>query len=434
MRKISMLIICILSVTLFVASGVSAAGVLTLKKAIEVALEQNPEILSARQEQVKAAGAMSVAKGAFLPSISLGGSYTKEEETSSTSETDTYEANVTLSQSIYQGGKLRAYRTQAELAVGIADSRVADTEERIVYEVYRRFYNVLLLRENVDTAEDALSYAENYYRELEKRFEVGLVTGLEVTRAEKLLVTSRKDLVTARNNLQISRVNLFEILRSSEEQFSSIEGNLEYRSFSGNPRDSLENAFENRPDLAGLREQVKVQEQDITIAGSSLKPNVNLSAVWEYSDPAKGSSNGEEDTWSAKINVNFPIFDSGITRGKVIQEEAILEQARESVVTLEESVKAEIANAYLALDTLANSVADAIKNLELATESLRLAEVGYREGVGIQLDVLNARAELTDARRLYSLSVRDYNLALANLRRAEGTLISYSLDRDITGE
>lgn len=434
MRKISLLIIFTLSVTLFFAAGVSAGEVLTLQKAIEVALDQNPEILSARQEQVKAAGAMSVAKGAFLPSISLGGSYTVEEETSPTSETDTYEADVTVSQSIYQGGKLRAYRTQAELAVGIAENRVADTEERIIYEVYKRFYNVLLLRENVDTAEDALSYAENYYRELEKRFEVGLVTGLEVTRAEKLLVTSRKDLVTARNNLQISRVNLFEILRSSEEKFSSIEGSLEYRSFSGNPRDSLKNALENRPDLAGLRDQVKVQEQDITIAGSSLKPNVNLSAVWEYSDPAKGSSNGEQDTWSAKINVNFPIFDSGITRGKVIQEEAILEQARESVVTLEESVKAEIANAYLALDTLANSVADAIKNLELATESLRLAEVGYREGVGIQLDVLNARAELTDARRLYSLSVRDYNLALANLRRAEGTLISYSLDRDITGE
>ncbi len=434
MRKISLLIICILSVTLLFAFGVSAGEVLTLQKAIEVALEQNPDILSARQEQVKAAGAMSVARGAFLPSLSLGGSYTKEEETSSTSETDTYEANVTVSQSVYQGGKLRAYRNQAELAVGIADSTVADVAERVIYEVYKRFYNVLLLRENVDTAEDALSYAENYYRELEKRFEVGLVTGLEVTRAEKLLVTSRKDLVTARNNLQITRVNLFEILRSSEETFSSIEGTLDYSPFSGDSRDSLKKALEKRPDLASLRDQVKVQEQDITIAESSLKPNVDLSAAWEYSDPAKGSSNGEKDTWSARLNVKFPIFDSGITRGKVIQEEATLEQAKESVVKLEESVKAEIANAYLALDTSANSVTDAMKNLELARESLRLAEVGYREGVGIQLDVLNARAELTDARRLYSLSVRDYNLALANLRRAEGTLISYSLDRDITGE
>jgi outer membrane protein TolC len=60
--------------------------------------------------------------------------------------------------------------------------------------------------------------------------------------------------------------------------------------------------------------------------------------------------------------------------------------------------------------------------------------VGYREGVGIQLDVLDARAELTDARRLLSLSVRNYNLALANLRRAEGRLKSFSLQRDNIGE
>ena len=52
MRKISLLIIFTLSVTLFFAAGVSAGEVLTLQKAIEVALDQNPEILSARQEQV----------------------------------------------------------------------------------------------------------------------------------------------------------------------------------------------------------------------------------------------------------------------------------------------------------------------------------------------------------------------------------------------
>lgn len=419
---------------LFTAQSSLSEEVLTLEKAIRLVLEKNPQVLSSRQEQVKAAGAVSVARGAFLPSLSLGGSYTREEETSSTSEPDNYTADITVSQSIYQGGKLRAYRNQADLAVGLADSVVANTEETIIYEVYTRFYNVLLGRENVNTAEDALSYAENYAKEMKKKFEVGLITGLEVTRAEKLLVTSRKDLVTARNNLESARVNLFEIINVPAETYSSIRGDLDYEPFSGEPEQSLETALSTRPDLVGLREQVKIQEQDITIAKSSLRPQVSLSATWEYNDPAKGGSNGDEDTWSAKMNVDFPIFDSGITKGKVIQEEATLKQSMESVIQKEESVKAEVSNAYLALDTTANSVEEAMKNLELARESLRLAEVGYREGVGIQLDVLNARAELTDARRQLSLSVRNYNLALANLRRAEGRLKSFSLERDNIGE
>lgn len=434
MKKKYFIPLLITLILLLYAGSSFCEDILTLEKAVRLALDRNPQVLSARQEQVKAAGAVSVARGAFLPSLSMGGSYTREEETSSTSEPDNYGADLTLSQSIYQGGKLRAYRNQADLAVGLADSVVADTEETVLYEVYTRFYDVLLGRENVNTAEDALSYAENYAKEMKKKFEVGLVTGLEVTRAEKLLVTSRKDLVTARNNLESARVDLFQVLKVSSNEFSSIEGDLDYEPFSGEPERSLQTALATRPDLVGLREQVKIQEQDITIAKSGLRPQVSLSATWEYNDPATGSSNGDEDTWSARMNVDFPIFDSGITKGKIIQEEAILEQSIQSVIQKEESVKAEVSNAYLALDTTANSVEEAMKNLELARESLRLAEVGYREGVGIQLDVLDARAELTDARRLLSLSVRNYNLALANLRRTEGRLKSFSLQGDNIGE
>lgn len=434
MKKKYFVPILVVLITLLSSGRSFCEDVLTLEKAIRMALERNPQILSARQEQVKAAGAVSVARGAFLPSLSIGGSYTREEETSSSSEPDNYDANVTVSQSVYQGGKLRAYRTQAELAVGLADSFVAQTEETVIYEVYKRFYEVLLGREDVHTAADALSYAENYAGEMKKKFEVGLVTGLEVTRAEKLLVTSRKNLVTAKNNLKSARVDLCEILRLSVDPFPSIVGSLDYELFSGDQVKSLKVALATRPDLINLREQVKVQEQDITIARSGLRPQMSLSATWEYNDPSKGNSNGDEDTWSARVNVNFPIFDSGITKGKVIQEEAVLAQFMESVVQKEDVVKAEIANAYLGIDTTANSVEEAMKNLELARESLRLAEVGYREGVGIQLDVLDARAELTDARRQFSLSVRNYNLALANLRRVEGQLKSFSLQRDNDGE
>lgn len=405
-----------------------AGETLTFDRALEIALKQNPDVLSIRQEQVKASGAVDVARGAFLPSVSIGGSYTLEEETSSGGDDDSYSGNITVSETLYAGGKYQAYKKEAQLGVEIADSSVADTEERVIYDLYSLFYNVLFGKENVKTAEDALSYAENYVEEMKKRQEVGLATSLEVTRAEKLLVTSRKNLVSAKNSLESNKVSLFELLKLQDGQFSSVEGDLSYTPFAGDQQASLTKALEQRPDLKSARGEVEIQEQEIRVAQSGLRPTVSISGSWEYDDPATTSS-GENDEWSASLNIDFPVFDSGITKGYVAQERATLEQTKQALIANEEAVRAEVAKAYLDLDTTARTVEEARKNLELAKESLRLAEVGYREGVGIQLDVLDARSELTDARTLYSQAVRDHELALAYLFKVEGGLVHYSLKR-----
>lgn len=421
-------VLCILSIFLWYPHIAWAGEVLSLGEAIRIALDRNPDILSVRQEQVKAGGALDTAKGAFLPSLSAGGDYTMEEKTSSTSDEDSYGANVKISETLYAGGKLRAYRREALTGIAIADAAVAESEENVIYDLYGRYYDVLLGVENVRTAEDALTYAKNYFAETQKRYEVGLATNLEVTRAEKLLVTSRKDLVSVRNALASYKIRFFELLNIRDGLYSSVDGVLRYRLFTGNADISLRRAMDQRPELISAREKIKLQEQEILIAKSELRPTIGLSASWEYDDNPSGTD--DKDQWKTSLNVDFPLFDSGITRGYIVQERATLEQAIQNVVGLEEQVKSEVKRAYLDIDTAAHAVDEAGKNLELAKESLRLAEVGYREGVGIQLDVLDARAELTDARTLYSKAVKDHELAWVGILKAEGRLVKYSLDKD----
>ena len=66
-------------------------------------------------------------------------------------------------------------------------------------------------------------------------------------------------------------------------------------------------------------------------------------------------------------------------------------------------------------------------HLDLARESLRLAEVGYREGVDTQLDVLAARTSVTEARQKLSGAQRDHRVALARLWRSQGILVDQAL-------
>jgi len=175
-----------------------------------------------------------------------------------------------------------------------------------------------------------------------------------------------------------------------------------------------------------------MQEKNIDIARSDLRPSLSMSASWQFDDPATGITGDRDgdDTWSVRIRADFPLFDSGITKGKVEQEKATLRQSERSVEKKADELRSEIKTIILELDTAENNVMESIKNLELARESLRLAEVGVREGVGIQLDVLDARRSLTQARLSWASAVMNYELKAAELRKAEGRLVSWLLDNE----
>lgn len=427
--KFLLLAAAVVSVLVITSAGAKA---ITLSEAVKIAMEKNHDVLSAREELVKAEGLVKVARGSFYPSVSAGAEATTREKTPVRQDSELYGADLTLEQTIYEGGRLRAYRAQADYNTLVALNSLSSVEQQVAYQVYEGFYSILLGEENVKTAEEALAYAENYALEMRKRREVGLATDLEVTRAEQLLVTSRKELVRAQNELESARVELARLLRLPDGRKVTADGQLEYVPVDVESRDSVGYALENSPDLEVLRQEVKMQEKNIDIARSDLRPSVSMSASWQFDDPATGITGDRDgdDTWSVRIRADFPLFDSGITKGKVEQEQATLRQSERSVEKRADELRSGIKTIILELDTAENNVMESIKNLELARESLRLAEVGVREGVGIQLDVLDARRSLTQARLSWASAVMNYELKAAELRKAEGRLVSWLLDNE----
>ena len=93
----------------------------------------------------------------------------------------------------------------------------------------------------------------------------------------------------------------------------------------------------------------------------------------------------------------------------------------------EDSIKAELADSWLSLQNALETLNAGRANLQLAKESLAYAESGYREGVNTQIDVLQARSELTDALQLLAQYLRDSREAQAGLWKAQGILIERAL-------
>ena len=126
------------------------------------------------------------------------------------------------------------------------------------------------------------------------------------------------------------------------------------------------------------------------------------------------------DGWTVGLQSSWAIFDGRATSGKVVQAKSQLEQAKLQAESYELGIEVEVRRAVSALQE-AQELADAAgKTVEQAEEALRLANVRYGAGSSTQLEQLQARVALTQARDNQLQANYSYNVAVARLRQATG--------------
>jgi outer membrane protein TolC len=92
-------------------------------------------------------------------------------------------------------------------------------------------------------------------------------------------------------------------------------------------------------------------------------------------------------------------------------------------VDTEETALYELTQALLSMENAEEFVQSQRLNLKRATEGLRLAEVGYQEGINTQVEVIDAQSALTTARVNYYQAIYSHVVAKLALRRAMGTIV-----------
>jgi outer membrane protein TolC len=123
------------------------------------------------------------------------------------------------------------------------------------------------------------------------------------------------------------------------------------------------------------------------------------------------------------VAATFPIFDGFAREGEVIQQKARLKQSQIRLIDSEETAIFQLNKALLSIQNAVEFVESQKLNLTRATEGLRLAEVGYDEGINTQVEMIDAQSALTEARSNYYQSIYNHIIAKLDLHKAMGTLV-----------
>ena len=400
---------------------------INIHEAIGLTLTNNSTLRSLRQEVKKAYAFKLQADGTLLPGISANASIDRQRESTTTNgeRNDSMGAKVAIEQIIYSGGKNSAIRRQSKQVKNNAELMIANGENSAVGTLYARFYNVILQREKIKAEESAVKTSGQHLKEVQKMRELGLANSLEVIRAGQLLATNTANLSTAKGLYESAQISLMNYMGILPEKRPAVTGLLHVPEAEGDRLTSIKRAQTNRADLKRLEEQLEYQKNQITAEKSGMMPKITLGASTGYLNPYLKDDRGD-DTWRAELSVTLPIFDRNTARGNAIRAEAVLEQDKIALQQKELDVKSEVEIAWTEVESSLDRLKASEKALELGNESLRLAEVGFREGVTPQLDLLNAQTSLTSARLDYAQSQYNHLLTIVALKVTEGAVIEWT--------
>ena len=305
--------------------------------------------------------------------------------------------------------------------------------DQLIAIVKTQFYQIVLNRELVSVNEQSVHLLEAQLKDQQNRFEAGTVPRFNVLQAEVALYNQLPLLITAQNNLRIAKIVLAKTLgldfqpRRGESPPLEVVGEMPYIPRTISLANAIELGKERRPFLKQARANVLNQKEQVRAAAGQWLPTITTTGGGEWiSSPTNSSWHDISKGWIAQVQGSLPIWDSGAIAGQVIQQRALLFEAKNTYDDDVRQVELEVQTAYSNLQQNQELIKSQEKNVEQAEEALRLAKARLDAGAGTQLDVLNAQVQLLTAQSTRLQALFGYNSSLAEFDRVTGAQSTYT--------
>lgn len=408
-----------------------AAQTYDLAAVIKTALADHPSLRAGVEDVTAAEAKVRQVQAYFRPQINAEAGYTRLQDEPSFSVdnfgtmhfggVDNWTANLGAQLPLYTGGKLEAMRSGAKAGVQISRDTLDRQRQTVAINAARAYYRLLEANRMVPVIEAQIKALEEVYRSAQAMQKQGVVAKIDVLRAQVALTGAQDSLEQLRAGQRSARAGLVEAMGLPPGTPIAITEQDTTRPVPKLTAALWHQAWDHRPDLKALAAQKLAAEAQVQIARSAMRPQIGLFARSEFERPTFYPDTGN---LSGGIMIQQKLSDGGATRQAVAQAEANLrklkavdEQMRYGIAAQVQVTVDEVASARSRLDTVTPAVA-------VAKEALRLAQVGYAQGVTPLTDVLQAQAAMTKANADYEGALSALRQAFAEYDYAMGTIVS----------
>ena len=449
MKKVAVLsAISCFAVTILISQESMGRRQLTLEDAVKIALDQNISVRQAQNNMESAQSGVLSAYGAYLPTLSASGNWTRRQTerpastqfilgipipvpaTSSTN--NDFSTGVSLGYTIFDGLNREANLNRATSTAVAAEQQATRTRQQIVYLVQSAYLNVLRTEQLVKVSEENLKRDQRQLNRISESARVGSSSIADVYRQQSIVAGDEVNLIGAQNNFDKAKADLLSLIGTdvggdyvvsdpsvstdiTAEELESTKG------FTVKFENLRQQAIAVRPDYQGAMESYDAAQSGVTSASSRYWPSIRASAGYGLSGTTLETIKDQKGiNWG--ISVNWTLFDGFQTNQNIQAASAAKRNAELTLLQTERNISVDVKKALLDLEASRKQYQATEKALVSATQDRKVAEERYNLGAGTLLDLLTANAGFVNAQANRVNATYSYIVSRRNLEYALGEI------------
>ena len=310
----------------------------------------------------------------------------------------------------------------AQAGVLMSEDQLERQRQTVAVNAARAYYRLLEANRMLPVIADQVKALTEVVRAATAMSEQGVVAKIDVMRAQVALIGAQgglQDLQASRTAATAMLVETMGLAPGTALEIRETDATTKVPTLSAEP---WQEAWAQRPDLRALAAQKRALQAQIDIARSDMKPQIGLFARSEFVRPTFYPETG---TLSGGLVIRQKLSDGGASRQAVAEAQAHLQQLDSVEEQAKYGIAVQVQVAMSAVTSARSRVDTTGPAVTLASEALRLTQVGYQNGVMPLTDVLQAQAALTK-------TSADYEGALSALRQAMAEL-NYAMGNEAGG-
>lgn len=320
---------------------------------------------------------------------------------------------------------LKAASTLRELS----QKNITASKINVAEQVAKAYYNVLVSEERIKLLDYNISRLDSLFRETQALNKQGFVEKIDVDRLE----VQANNLKTERQKVQ-NLVGLTYYLLKFQMGLNLNDEIVLTDKIQDVNIDELERSvafvapvdYTQRIEFAALQSQIQLADLDYQSIGKQYFPRVLASAAYGHNNGRNNIGDLFTTKWfnSAAVNlqIQVPIFDGFQKRYAAQQKKIALNKVQLGSDLLKNSIDFQTKQAQITIQNSLQTLRSQKRNLDLAQEIVRVTRIKYKEGVGSNIEVLNAESSSREAQTNYFASLLDFMLAKVDLDKASGKL------------
>lgn len=305
---------------------------------------------------------------------------------------------------------------------------------RTLTDVKKRYYDFQYAQEQYRTAVVSLKRVEDLFQINKEKYAKGLASNVDLLQSESEVARFEQAVAGAEGVMKKSEDELKFItnLINDVELWNAdiiLLDKIGYRREPSDIGDSLERAFRYRPDYEAAKIELKNRDISVVYYKNGVLPIVDLTGSYGLNGLGKNADkaldvlgSGMYEDWYIGVTVKMPLSNDE-AKGKYLKSKLEKEQALVAFKRLEQKVILEVRNAVREVQIRYRVLEASVKNLEAERKNYEAQETRFRAGLVSTHDILDYQEKLARAEVNYVGSVIEYNQAIVELAKSEGTTL-----------